>query len=123
MFTFENYTHKAFIDYVIKKMNLSDANPDVKLKIEKEIIKTLGRRIISSVINSMTEENMVKYEIIKHAHPEFSNYEVLFALIDDIPALHEVMIKGVNDLAQELIYDTTKLDKALEKSKNKNQNK
>jgi len=119
MFTFENYSPKAFIDYVMGEMKLNNSNPDIKAKIEKEIIKTLGQRIIISVMNAMTEENMVKYEVLRHAHPEFNNYEVIFAIVDEIPALHEIMMKGVNDLAQELIYDTNRLDKALEQSKAK----
>ncbi|MBD3157135.1 hypothetical protein GF369_04900 [Candidatus Peregrinibacteria bacterium] len=119
MFTFENYSPKAFIEYVMDKMNLNDAKPDVKKKIEKEIVKTLGQRIITSVVNSMTEEDMMKYEILRDANPKWSKYEVLFAFIDEMPTLHEVMMKGVNDLAQELIYDTNRLDEAIEKSKNK----
>ena len=100
----------------MEKMNLENAEPSIKRKIEKEITKTLGQRIITSVVNSMTEEDMVKYEVIRHAHPEFSKYEVLFALIDDMPVLHEVMMKGINDLAQELVYDAARLDKALKKT-------
>lgn len=119
MFTFENYSPKAFIEYVMDKMNLNDAKPDVKKKIEKEIVKTLGQRIITSVVNSMTEEDMMKYEILRDANPKWSKYEVLFAFVDEMPTLHEVMMKGVNDLAQELIYDTNRLDEAIEKSKNK----
>jgi hypothetical protein len=119
MFTFENYTPKAFINYVMDKMNLNDAKPNVKKKIEKEIVKTLGQRIITSVINSMSEEDMVKYEILRDTNPKWSKYEVLFALIDEMPTLHEVMMKGVNDLAQELVYDTNRLDEAIEKSKKK----
>lgn len=119
MFTFENYTPKAFIDYVMDKMNLNNAKPDVKKKIEKEIVKTLGQRIITSVVNSMSEEDMMKYEILRDANPSWSKYEILFALVDEMPTLHEVMMKGVNDLAQELIYNTNRLDEAIEKSKNK----
>lgn len=119
MFTFENYSPQAFVEYVMDKMNLNDAKPEVKKKIEKEIVKTLGHRIITSVINSMSEEDMMKYEILRDANPNWSKYEVLFGLIDEMPTLHEVMIKGINDLAQELIYDTNRLDKALVKSKNK----
>ncbi|MBA4337193.1 hypothetical protein C0416_05505 [bacterium] len=119
MFTFENYSAKAFVDYVVEQMKLKDSNPDVKAKIEKEILTTLGRRIIASVVNAMTEENLVKFDIIKATHPEFSDYEAIFALIDEIPLLHEIMIKNVNDLAQELIYDVNRLDEALEKSKSK----
>ena len=121
MFTFENYSHKAFIDYVMEKMNLNEAEAGVKRKIEKEITRTLGQRIIVSVINSMTDEDMDKYEVLREMNPKWSKYEVLFALIDDMPVLHEVMMKGINDLAQELVYDTNRLDEALEKSKNKNQ--
>lgn len=121
MFTFENYSPKAFIEYVMDKMDLNDAKPEVKKKIEKEIVKTLGQRIITSVINSMSEEDMMKYEILRDANPNWSKYEVLFGLIDEMPTLHEVMMKGINDLAQELIYDTNRLDKALVKSKNKTQ--
>ncbi len=119
MFTFENYSPKAFIDYVMEKMDLNDAKPEVKKKIEKEIVKTLGQRIITSVINSMSEEDMMKYEILRDANPNWSKYEVLFGLIDEMPTLHEVLMKGVNDLAQELVYDTDRLDEALAKSKNK----
>lgn len=121
MFTFENYSPKAFIEYVMDKMNLNDSKPEVKKKIEKEIVKTLGQRIITSVINSMSEEDMMKYEILRDANPNWSKYEVLFGLIDEMPTLHEVMMKGVNDLAQELVYDTNRLDEALVKSKNKTQ--
>ena len=123
MFTFENYSHKAFLDYVMDKMNLNNAKSDVKRKIEKEITRTLGQRILTSVINSMTDEDMTKYEILREVHPEWDKFETIFALIDDMPVLHEVMMKGVNDLAQELVYDTNRLDEALGKSKNKNTQK
>jgi hypothetical protein len=117
MFNSENFTYKAFIDYVMQKMKLDNIQEDVKTKIEKEITRILGTRILTSIANAMTEEEMIMFESIKKTNPELTGPEILYAIAEAIPAIHEIMFKAVNDLAEELIYDSERLDKVLEEKK------
>jgi len=114
MFTPENFSFKAFIDLVIERMNLKNAEEGVRTKIEREILRLLDNRIMGCVFNSMTEDNLIQYDLLREQNPEVSDFENLFKMIEEIPALHEIMLKGVNDLADELIYDSQRLDAALE---------
>jgi len=104
----------------MEKMKLQDTEEPLKSKIEKEILRVLDDRIVTTVFNSMTEENVAEFEMIKGAYPEFTNFQAVWVIVDKIPALRAAMIKGINDLAEELTYDTAKLDEVLkEKSQNK----
>jgi len=114
-FTYENFSHKAFLDYILKEMKLEDAEPEVLEKIKKEIMRTLGDRILVSIMSAMTEENLLEFEMMQATYPGLSEFEMLFSIIDKVPALHEVMIKNVNDLAQELLYDVEKIDEVIDK--------
>jgi hypothetical protein len=114
-FTYENFTHKAFVEYVMKEMKLTDADPNVTEKIQKEILRTLGDRILLSIMSAMTEENLLEFEMMKEMYPGQSEFEMLFSIIDKVPALHEVLLKNVNDLAEELLYDVDKLDEVIDK--------
>ena len=113
IFNSYNYSPKAFTDYIIEKMNLNNETLEVENKIRHEIEKKLGNRIIETIINAMDEDQVELYEDIKETYPERSQFEILFMLLDDIPMLHEFMIKSVNDLADEILYDIAKLDRAL----------
>jgi hypothetical protein len=119
MFTFtaENFTYQAFIDHVMEKLKLNDAEPDVKSKIEKELLRTLGNRILLSVMHAMTDDDIKTFEMIRTANPDMSDYEIIYAIVDEVPALHEVMMKNINDLLDELTYDAQRLDEVLEEKK------
>lgn len=114
-FTYENFTHKSFVEYVMKEMKLTDADPEVTAKIQKEILRTLGDRILLSIMSAMTEENLLEFEMMQEMYPDQSEFEMLFSIIEKVPALHEVLIKNVNDLAEELLYDVDKIDEVIAK--------
>lgn len=123
MFTSENFSYQAFIDYVMDKLRLNDSEPDIKAKIEKELLRTLGNRILLSVMNAMTDDDIQTFEMIRTANPDMSDYEIIYSIVDEIPALYEVMMKNINDLVDELTYDVERLDAILEKKKQKQSNK
>lgn len=114
-FTYENFSHKAFVDYIIKEMKLENTEPDVLEKIKTEILRTLGDRILVSIMSAMNEENVLEFEAMQEMYPQQSEFEMLFSIIDKVPALHEVLIKNVNDLAEELLYDVERLDEVIDK--------
>jgi hypothetical protein len=123
MFTSENFTYQAFIDHVMEKLKLNDSEPDIKAKIEKELLRTLGNRILLSIMHAMTDDDIKTFEMIRTANPDMSDYEIIYAIVDEIPALNEVMLKNINDLVDELTYDAERLDEVLEKKKQKQSNK
>ena len=116
-FTFENFTHKAFVEYLMDKMQLTDANEEVKEKIQKQILMLLGDRIFISIMAAMTDENLAEFETAKAVYGDMSEFEILYSIVDKVPMLHEVLIKNVNDLADELLYDFDKIDEIIEKNK------
>ena len=67
------------------------------------------------LVEILTEENLLEFELMQATYPDQSEFEMLFSIIEKVPALHEVLIKNVNDLAEELLYDVDKLDKVIEK--------
>ena len=66
-------------------------------------------------MDAMTKENFDSYEIIRGSNPDLTDLECLYLMMKEIPLLHEYMIKGVQNLADELTYDVERLDAALEK--------
>lgn len=116
-FTFENFTHKAFVEYLMDKMQITDANDEVKEKIQRQILMLLGDRIFLSVMGAMTEENLAEFETAKAVHEDMSELEILYSMLEKVPMLQEVLIKNVNDLADELLYDFDKIDTIIEENK------
>ena len=119
MFNSENFSYKVFIDYIIDKMKLSNEDPLLVAKIEKEIGRTLGDRIILSVMNAMKEDDVLQFETMRLQNETMSDFEIIYVMVDDMPILYEVMMKGVNDLADDLLYDVERLDAVLEEKKQK----
>lgn len=119
MFNSENFSYKVFIDYIIEKMKLTNEDPLLKAKIEKEIGRTLGDRIILSVMNAMKEDDVLQFETMRLQNDTMSDFEIIYVMVDDMPILHEVMMKSVNDLADELLYDVERLDAVLEEKRQK----
>jgi len=119
MFDQKNFNYRNFIDHVMEKMRLTDTPEPTKSKIEKQIARRLGDRIITTTMHTMTEENMAMFEQIKRDNPDLSDFEALYSMIEEVPALAEAVMKGINDLADELTYDADRLDIALEKRKKK----
>jgi hypothetical protein len=117
MFDSKNFSYKSFIDHVIQRMHLENAEEEVKIKIEKEISRILGNRIITTVMNCMTEDNLTEFEMLRVQNPNMADMELIFLYVEKIPALAEAVIKSVNDLADELTYDAERLDKVLEEKK------
>ncbi len=109
-FTFENFSHKAFVEYLMGKMQLNDTDAETKERIQKQILMLLGDRIFISIMSAMTEENLAEFELSKLTHVDMSEFEILYSIIDHVPMLHEVLIKNVNDLAEELLHDIDKID-------------
>lgn len=116
-FTFDNFSHKIFVEYVMDKMQITDANEEVKEKIQRRILMLLGDRIFLSVMGAMTEENLAEFETAKKVYEDMSEFEILYSMLEKIPMLQEVLLKNVNDLADELLYDFDKIDQLIEKNK------
>ncbi|MBN1494749.1 hypothetical protein JW911_03375 [Candidatus Peregrinibacteria bacterium] len=120
MFDSKNFSYRTFLDHVMQRMHLENTEEPIKTKIEKEIARILGNRIITTVMNTMTEDNLTEFDILRTKNPDLADLELLFMYVENIPALSESMIKSINDLADELTYDAARLDKVLEE---KNTNK
>lgn len=110
MFTIENFSFKKFIDHVMEKMKVNKIPEDQKEKFRKQIIETLGDRIITSAVNGMNTENILQLEIIRSENPEFTTFEALFMMADNIPAIAQIIEKNINDLEKELTYDADKVN-------------
>jgi hypothetical protein len=113
-FTAENFSPKFFIEHIMKTNKLGESNPLLKKKIEKEILGTLNDRILVTILGAMTDEDKAAYQAIRKAHPEITEFGAMLALIEEIPALNEHMLKGINDLAEELTKDAEGLRDALD---------
>jgi len=117
IFNSDNYNPKAFIDYIIEQMKLENVSAEVEKQIRHEIEKKLGNCVIETIVNAMDEYQMATFEHIKKYYPSKSDFEIMFMLLDDMPLLHEFMFKGINDLADEILYDIAHLDNAIEDNK------
>lgn len=113
-FTEENFSPKFFIEHVMTTNKLGESNPLLKKKIEKEILRTLNDRILVTILGAMTDEDKEAFQAIKKAYPEITPFGAILALLEEIPALNEHMLKGVNDLAEELTRDAEGLRDALD---------
>jgi hypothetical protein len=119
MFDYKNFSFPGFIDYVLKKMKLENSPEEIKEKLSQEIAIALGDRIITAIFEAMTDENYKVYDRIRAQEPDLSSLEAVLFMIDEIPVLHEILVKNVNDLAEELTFNSERVEKALGKSKEK----
>ena len=113
MYTYDSFDFKSFIDYVLEKMNLKDIKDPEKTKFQMEILRQLDNRIITCVFNAMTDENLDEYDSLRILHPEYTNMQAILVISDKIPALREIFIKSINDLADELTYDAQRVEQAI----------
>lgn len=121
MFDYINFSFEKFASYVIEKMKLGSLSDEMKLKFETEISKALADRIITTMVNAMTEENLQMYDRVKQENPDFTTVEAIMIIVDEIPELHEVLIRNVNDLAEELTFNADQVEQALAKRDAKNE--
>lgn len=117
IFNSDNYSPQTFIDYIIEQMKLENVSTEVEAKIRHEIERKLGNRVIETIVNAMDDYQMATFEHVKKYYPSKSDFEIIFMLLDDMPLLYEFMFKGMNDLADEILYDIAHLDKVLEEKK------
>lgn len=110
MFTIENFSFKKFVDQVMEKMKLNEIPEDQKEKFRKQIVETLGDRIITSAVNGMNNENILQFEMIRSENPQFTTFETLFMMADNIPAIAQIIEKSINDLEEELTHDADKVN-------------
>lgn len=115
MFDYINFSFEKFVDHVIETMKLGDLSDEMKAKFEMEISKALADRIITTMVNAMTEENLKMYDRVREENPDFTTIEAIMIVVDQIPELHEVLIKNVNDLAKELTHNADQVEQALAK--------
>ncbi len=115
MFDYINFSFEKFVDHIIETIKLVDLSDEMKLKFELEISKTLADRIVTTMVNAMTEENLQMYDRVRQENPDFTTVEAIMIVIDEIPELHDVFIKNVNDLAKELTYNSEQVEEALAK--------
>lgn len=117
MFDKKTFTYKAFTEYVMKELKLDTLEESRKETYKKELMRVLGHRILASTINAMNDDNLAKLDAIMREHPELSYMRAIDLLLEEIPLVHELVIKNVNDLADELIYDAEKLDDPLKSNR------
>lgn len=102
-----------FVEDVITAMKLGDTTAPVLLELQNAIAQKLGDRILFTVVNSFQERELRMFENMLNDHPELTELDCLWLTAHEIEGLKDKLIKEVNALYAELVYDADKIDQSL----------
>jgi hypothetical protein len=107
-----------FIDDVIRDMKLGDVTAPVLLDLQNEIAERVGDTILSTVIRSFKERELKMFENMLKDHPELDELDVLWLVAHEVEGLKEKLIREINSLYAQLVYDAEKIGEATKPDKN-----
>lgn len=120
---------KQFIDDVMKEMQLDETPAPIRLELREAIFDRLSDRIMSTVLSSFEEKDVVTFENMLDDHPELDELDVVMIVAKQVKGLKERLERQINSLFSELTYDAMKIKEAMNAesvyesvSKNVNQN-
>ena len=110
-----------FVKTVIQDCGLGDTTGELRASLEEQIERRLAERVTATIINAFTPNDLAFYEKTVAENPDLTDMDALTIVAATLPGVQEKMLKGVQDLYEELTYDAEKVDQAVkqrEESKN-----
>lgn len=104
---------KGFIDDVMKEMQLDETPAPIRLELREAIFDRLSDRIMSTVLSSFEEKDVVIFENMLQDHPELDELDVVMIVAKQIKGLKERLERQINSLYSELTYDAAKIKEAM----------
>ena len=106
---------KKFVDSVIEEMRLGDTPPDIMERLREIIELRLSRRIMDTVIDNFSPEDMKVFQMILEDHRELDEIDVIMIIAQNKEGMKDLIVRNINSLFEELTYTAAKVDEAMKK--------
>ena len=111
----EYFNVKKFIDSVIEEMKLGETPPDIMERLREMIELRLSRRIMDTVIDAFTPEDMQVYQMILEDHRELDEIDAIMIIAQNKDGMEDLIIRNINSLFEELTYTSSRVEDAMKK--------
>ena len=112
---FQYFNAQAFAEKVLEDCDLGEMTPELRQELLDMIERRLGERITASIVNSLQPKDMDMFEELKNKYPEMDDIDVLTVVASQIPGLQIKILKGIEDLYDELTYDAKRVNIAVDR--------
>lgn len=108
------FNSKAFVEKVMADCHLGDLSPELRFELEEEIERSLGERITATIISAFTMREVEMYEQIRDANRGMDQMEALGLVAAKVPGMAQKLLKGIQDLYEELTEDAQRIQYTLD---------
>lgn len=105
---------KVFVDQVMKDCDFGQLDAQTDSALRSGIQRRLGERIVATVIDSFSEREFALMEKVMEDHPELDDIDALMLISTEVPNLDQQLEKAIRDLYEEMVYDTKKIQEAMD---------
>ena len=105
-----------FVTEVIKDMKLEKLTAPEMLELRQAIEDRLADRILVTVIDCFTHENLQLYKKLLEDHKELSKFDVIMMIVPQISGIREKLQDAINALYFELTYDAKRFNEVTQKN-------
>lgn len=103
-FDLDNYVAK-----IMAECEMQNSSAETKDALKKEIGITLADRVNSTIVKSLTAEDLFLMEKTMQDHPELDTINVLSIITSYIDGLDEKIVTAVDDLYEEIVENFKKI--------------
>ncbi len=116
----KNYFNPTeFVQKVLKDSNLGHMSQETRTGLETMVTSRLRERLIATIIRSFSEADMKTLSEVTEANPAMDEIDILTSVADKIPGLPEKLLKAVDELYEEITYESKQIDNAMKARDNK----
>ncbi len=112
-----NFDLVQYVKKVIAGCKLTDATPEILDELTEAIAVRTTNRIIATVTSYFSDKEVAEVADLLQKNPKMEDFEALMTVAAGVPQMEEHLEKALDDLYQELTYDSTEIAKAMEKAK------
>ena len=118
-----NFSFEQYVSDLIKKARLHEMPEDMRLKFEEAILERLGSRVVATIVESMSEQDLQNFEVLVSENKELHPLEALYNISATMPHIYEALQKELKVFEDDLLYDIKRLEqfKAPEEPGNEEQ--
>jgi hypothetical protein len=106
---------KFFVDKVMNDVDFGEIDQKTRSALEEGIQRRLAERIVAAIIDGFNEREFVLLENVIENHPELDDIDAIMLISNDIPNLKDRLEKAITDLYDEMVYDATQIQEAMDR--------
>ncbi len=108
------FNSKAFVQKVLDDCDLGEVSSSLRGELEEQVERRLAERITAVIVHNFEDKELTLFEKVMQDHPELDDIDAMTIVAAGIPDLQVKLLKGIQDLYEELTYDAREIQKAID---------